>query len=146
MQSLKLKNLSMFYFNFFLLQLQITLNILSEPFFQILPSSPEVLLMDSCFESEALIFQIARKFTVCFLFFHFKDFSTFFSTITFASCLVYFNFLLKCLLFFCFVCLVSALSIVHSSIVCPHVPWYLQNFLSFPSSSAETSCVRIIVS
>ena len=84
--------------------------------------------MDSWSESETLVFFNERSSSVHFLFFYFRAFLTCFYTIIFISCLVNLFFLSKCLLFFYFAYLNSALRVVHWSVVCPQVPWYLKNF------------------
>ena len=128
MQSSQFKILSLCCFNFLLIWLLLTLYNLPEPNFQTSPSLLELLFMDSWSESETLNFSNARSSSVRFLFFCFRAFFTCSCTITFTSCLVNLFFLSKCLLFFCFVCLTSALRVVHWSVVCQHVLLYQQNF------------------
>ena len=63
-----------------------------------------------------------------------RAFSTFFYTMTITSCLVSLFFLLKCFPFYYFACLTSIFTVVHSSVVFPHMPWYWQNLLPLYSS------------
>ena len=139
MQSFTFEKFSMCCFNFFLLWLVFMLNILPEPDFQTSPSLLQLLLIDSWSELETLIFSNARRFSVRYFFFFLSAFSTCFCTMTFTSCLGYLLFFLKCFPFFCFICWNSAFNVVHSSVVCPHIPWYWQNFLSLFLCSESTS-------
>ena len=136
----------MYCFNYFLLQFLLKLNNSTEPNFQTSHSSLELLLIDSWSESETLVFLTACSSSICFLFFCFRVFWIYFCTIVFTLCLVNLSFLSICLLFcFCFACSTIVLRVVHWSVVCPHVPWYWQNFFPFcpwsESSSSESSKV-----
>ena len=76
------------------------------------------------------------------LFFFFMAFLTCFYTMISTLCLVNLFFYWNFFPFSYFGYLSSAFRVVHLSVVCPHVPWYWQNFLplcySYESLSSES--------
>ena len=88
--------------------------------------------MDSWLESEKIIFQMH----IGCLRISFFLFNSFLYSHPYQNIHLLFGVLflfLKYLLFLYFVCLISSLSVILSSLLCPHVPWNLQFFcLKFP--------------
>ena len=104
--------------------------------------------MNFYLESETLILSNAQYFLKCPLLFFLRAFSTFFCAITFTSYIVYFFFLSKWLFFFCFACLISALRVVHLSVACMHILWYLQKILPLCSlfKSLSSESLKVVAS
>ena len=94
--------------------------------------------MDYWSELESIIFKNARSSSVCF-FFLFQSSLNLLLNHNDNLMLVEPFLLVKMFALFCFTCLTSSVKVIHSFVVCSHLPWYWQKFFPICSSSESSS-------